>query len=414
MRRTNVGLNVTIFVVLLAAVLGGLTWVNYRFVLQNPGGNDFLARWMGARFWLKEGISPYDEAVSLESQIVIYGHPADPSIGEDKNHFVYPMYSMVFFGPFGLLEYDIARTVFMTILEVCLVALTLVGIRLVEWRPRFWMTAVLLVFSLVWYHGARTAILGQFAAINALMITTALLWIRNRQDTGAGFLLALTTSKPPMVFLLAPFVVLWAFSQRRWGIIRAFFITFGVLVGVSLILLPNWPLQWLVQLVDYPTYTTTVSALTVLTSTMPGIQATLNIGLHALAYIYLAVEWVRAWGKDERWFIWTALLTTVITNMVAIRTATTNYLMMVPILLLTFRLMEQRWKGAGSFVAVLVQLALVVGLWYLFITTVEGNIESPWMYLPLPFLCLFALWWVRWWAMRPARLQLEEFAARLG
>ena len=106
----------------LVSLLGlvGLTWANYRFSAQNPGGNDFLARWMGARKWLMEGISPYDEHVSLATQEMIYGHPADVSQGEDISHFVYPLTSMVFFGPFGLLDFLPARALWMTVLELSL------------------------------------------------------------------------------------------------------------------------------------------------------------------------------------------------------------------------------------------------------------------------------------------------------
>jgi hypothetical protein len=70
-------------VVVLVILTGVLVWSNYRFSIQSPGGNDFLARWTGAHFWLTEGINPYDEQVSLEAQTMIYGRPADPTRGED-------------------------------------------------------------------------------------------------------------------------------------------------------------------------------------------------------------------------------------------------------------------------------------------------------------------------------------------
>jgi hypothetical protein len=166
---------------LLAAVIG-LTVFNFRFVVQNPGGNDFLARWMGARLWLKEGISPYDEQVSLSTQEMIYGHPADPSQGEDLNHFVYPLYSMVFFAPFGLLEFTPARAVWMTVLEISLVLLVFVSLHLTGWRTSPVKTITLVLFAILWYHGIRTLILGQFAGINALLIALALLFIQQKQD----------------------------------------------------------------------------------------------------------------------------------------------------------------------------------------------------------------------------------------
>ncbi|HNB54970.1 MAG TPA: hypothetical protein PK530_23675, partial [Anaerolineales bacterium] len=74
MRKNNsVSVLPFLMIGLLLAAGIGLTIFNYRFAVQNPGGNDFLARWMGARFWLKEGISPYDPQVSLATQQMIYG-----------------------------------------------------------------------------------------------------------------------------------------------------------------------------------------------------------------------------------------------------------------------------------------------------------------------------------------------------
>jgi hypothetical protein len=88
-----------ITIIIVIAALVGLTWANYQYALQNPGGNDFLARWMGAKYWVMEGVSPYDERVSLASQNMIYGHPADISQGEDKNHFLSIRYIPCYFLP---------------------------------------------------------------------------------------------------------------------------------------------------------------------------------------------------------------------------------------------------------------------------------------------------------------------------
>ena len=56
---------------------------------------------------------------------------------------------------------------------------------------------------------------------------------------------------------------------------------------------------------------------------------------------------------------------------------------------------------------------LGIGLWGLFLQTVEGNVEHPIMYLPLPLFCLLFLWWVRWWAVRPKRMLYEEMTSGL-
>ena len=412
--KKNPVLTLTIFIILIAVTLAGLTWANYRFAETSPGGNDFLARWMGASKWLREGLSPYDERVSLETQRLIYGHAADPSIGEDKNHFVYPLYSMIFFGPFGFIEYTLARAIWMTLLEVSAVALVWVSLQLSEWRPPFWKTALLVLFSLLWYHGARNIILGQFAIVNAVITLLALYAVRQKQDVAAGVLLALSTIKPQMVFLLVGFVLFWAYSVRRTRIIAGFFLTFGILMVLTLALIPNWPIQMIMQVLDYPTYTSTISPLAIIANTSPGIQPLFGQVLHAIAYLYLLTQWIAAWKKDERWFIWTALMTLVITHLTVYRTATTNFVVLFPALLLMFRIVEQRWNRVGRSVVLAVLAVLFAGLWWMFVISINGNIESLRMYLPFPFLCLAGLWWIRWWALRPPKLLLEDIASRFG
>jgi hypothetical protein len=402
---------VIIFLVLIiVAALVGLTWINYRFSVQNPGGNDFLARWMGARKWLMEGISPYDPRVNLATQEMIYGHPADPERGEELSHFVYPLTSMVFFAPFGFLDYLPARAAWMTVLELSLVGLVLVSMRLVQWKPKPVWTISLILFGLLWYHGVRTIILGEFAPIEALLVAGTLYLIFEEKDVGAGILLALSTSKPPMAFLIIPFTLIWAYSRHRFSLIWSFFAAFLGLFALSLIFIPNWPVQMLWHLLEYPSYTQTGSPIDIVAASIPGLSVKLNIGLHVAIWGYLIVEWVLGWKKDQSWFLWTAMMTLVITNFVTPRTATTNYVVLLPVLFLIFKVWRQRWGKIGNGLVAFVLMTLLIGLWLLFLNTVEGNAEAPVMYLPLPIFCLFGLWWVRWWAIRPIRLhRVEQF-----
>jgi hypothetical protein len=406
-------LTVYAFFVLILVVLAGLIFANYRFATQNPGGNDFLARWMGANYWLVRGISPYDPSVSLATQQAIYGHPADPAKGEDKNHFVYPLNSMLFFGPFGLLDYTLARTLWMTVLELSLIGLAILSVRLFEWKTKPVEMAVFVLFSLTWYHGMRTIVIGQFSALNALLIFLGIYLVIQKRDFGAGLLLSLTTAKPQMIFLLLPFLIIWAISVRRWELMWGIFTGSFVQLGLTLALLPDWPRQMILQILDYPTYTSIGSPLSIIAGAAPGIYRPINLFLHGVFVIYLLVEWYLALNKDEPHFLWTVLLTLVITNLVAFRTATTNYVVLLPVLLYVFKFIQERWRIAGRIVTWIVLAALWLGLWAIFLMTVKGNIEQPIMYLPLPFICLAGLWWVRWWAthapMLPLELYLKKF-----
>ncbi len=398
-RRRSRGLR-GLSVVLLLGLLVVLTLANYQFARRAPGGNDFLTRWVGANAWLRDGINPYDARVSLRAQELIYGRPADPARGEDVAHFVYPLPAMIFFGPFGLLPYNVARAVWMTLLEISLPTLALLGARLARWNVPMGMLGILMLFSVTWYHGFRAVVVGQFAVIEALLMAAALLAILHKHDVWAGVLLALTVAKPQMAFLLVPFIVLWAVSQRRWWIVVSSLGFLVLLLGGSLLLIPDWPILWMRQLVDYPTYTDIGSPISILASAIPPAKVWIERVLSGLLLIYMLWEWGQASGKGERPFLWAAQLTLVITNLVAFRTATTNFVALLPALCLIFTVWSERWGKRSFLPIVLVLVGLTVGLWALFLSTVEGNVESATMYLPVPLLLLLGLWWARWWARR--------------
>jgi hypothetical protein len=389
-------------------VVVGLMVVNYRLAEQMPGGNDFLARWTGAHAWLVEGMSPYDEQVSLAAQMQFYGRPADPSSGESLAHFYYPLYSMIFFAPFGLMPFPFARALWMTLLELALPALILMGVRIAEWKPSPAMLVVLMSFSVLWYPGLRAIIVGQFAVFEALLMIGALYAIHLRNDSVAGILIALSTTKPQMAVLLIPLILIWALSRRRWRLILWAAGAQIVLLAVSLALMPNWPILWLRQLIDYAQYTRVSQPAAILASFIPAASRILTLGITALLALYLLSEWALVLHKDGRWFQWTAAITIVLTNIIAFRTATTNFVVMLPAWCIILSEWTKRWKGKGTLASLIALLVLGVGQWVLFLATVSGNDESLVMYLPMPFLTLLGLWWVRWWVIHPQHLLLER------
>jgi hypothetical protein len=83
------------------AILALLTWGNYQYVRQNPGGNDFLPRWLGTRLLVFQGLSPYSDETALEIQKMAYGRPV--RAGEDEMRMAYPLYSIVLFLPYAII-----------------------------------------------------------------------------------------------------------------------------------------------------------------------------------------------------------------------------------------------------------------------------------------------------------------------
>ncbi len=392
---------------MIPVVLIGLVIVSYQLAIETPGGNDFLPRWKGARLWLLENKNPYDEEVSLAAQIDILGRPADPTKLEDLAHYYYPLYSMLFFGPFGLLPYTYARAIMTTILVIVLPVLLWMGLRIANWKPGVTMMALLMGFSIFWYPGVRTIFLAQFSAINAAFMIGALLAIRHKSDAFGGVLLALSTMKPQMSFLLIPFVLLWAISQKRWRLILWAAGTEGLFFAGSLALVPDWPIRWIWQVMEYAKYTVEGQPIAIIASIFPAHSDNITRILTGIILFYLGLEWVLAWRKGDSWFQWTAAITIVVTNIVAYRTATTSYVVMIPALCIIFSTWVRRWNKKGNLTVVFAIIFLFLGMWVLFLASVTGNQESSIMYPPLPIITFIGLFWVRWWAIRSEKLPLE-------
>jgi hypothetical protein len=402
-----------ITVVLFAGILVGITWGNYRFALQNPGGNDFLVHWVGTRALLLEGTSPYSDEVARQIQTMAYGRTARP--GEHELRVAYPLYSQVFFLPFALIsDFTLARAVWMTALQAGLILLAVYSLRLTDWRPGIWMLPVYFLFAVFWYHGLRPLINGNAVIFVSVLLAAAFLALRSGRDELAGILLAFSTVKPQVVAIPVVFVLVWTISHGRWRVLAWLAITLALLSASVALFVPDWPLQNLREVLLYPEYNPPGTPGAVFSEWWPGIGARLGWILTAILGVILILEWRAARGKDFRWFLWTASLTLVISQWIGIQTDPGNFVILFIPLVLVFAVWEERWGPRGRWFILSIMLTLFAGLWALFVRTVSDvgqPLQNPILFFPLPLLLLIGLYWVRWWAIRPSRLLVEALRA---
>lgn len=398
-----------LLIVLIIALLLAVVWANYQYVKENPGGNDFLVHWVGTRSLLIDGISPYTDAVALRIQNLAYGRPARP--GEHELRVAYPLYSIFIFLPFALIrDYTIARTLWMTCLEIALIVLVFLCLRLTTWKPKSWILGVILVFSIFWYHGLRPLINGNAVILVILFTVGSLLAFQNEHDELAGFLLALATIKPHLMLLPILFAWFYAISIRRWKVPLWTIITLALLAGAAMIFVPNWILQNIWEILRYPKYNPPGTPVAVFSMWFPANGNRIGWILSAMLGLLLLMEWWIARGKEFRWFIWTMCLTLTVSQWIGIPTDPGNFILMYPSLILTFSMWEDRWKSRGRILIVAWLLILFIGLWIAFLKTVTFNgqpLQHPVMFFPLPFIVLIGLYWIRWWAIRPSQLLVE-------
>lgn len=399
-------------IVLTCSLLGVLTYMNYQFSQQNPGGNDFLVHWMGTRTYFIEGYSPYSDETAIKIQTFAYGRPAEP--GEHELRVAYPLYSMLIFLPFAFVgDYNLARALWMTTLELGLIGLTFLSLRMIRWRPGLFMLVIILLFSLFWYHAIRPLINGNAVILVALGLVAGVLAMVNKKDEAAGILFALTTIKPQVVLFPLLFIVFYSFFQRRWRIIIWLVGTVGLLSALAALLIPDWLMQNLREVMRYTAYNPPGTPGAAFAVWLPATGETLGYLLGGLMGVILLVEWFLARHADLRVFLWTFSITLIASQWIGIQTDPGNYIVLFPSLLLLVKVIIERWKQGGAIVSILLLLILFIGLWGLFISTIEYGYQpqqSPIMIFPLPGLLLILLYWVRWWARR-ASPNLSDWSA---
>jgi hypothetical protein len=174
----------------------------------------------------------------------------------------------------------------------------------------------------------------------------------------------------------------------------------ALLLGASFVLLPTWLADFLRQVMQYPSYTAIGSPVWILAHYyLPqlglglgeGMLTALEAGLSVLLLVYLLAEWRRlpAVEAASGAFHWLMGLTLIVTNMVVLRTATTNFVALYIPLFFALKAAVGRLRGGHRLLA-LFYLLSAIGLWVLFLLTVDVRFEHPIMYLPLPLGLLVA------------------------
>jgi hypothetical protein len=162
-----------------------------------------------------------------------------------------------------------------------------------------------------------------------------------------------------------------------------------------MVFLPSWVPDFVRQAITYPSYTVYGSLTWMIVQYGLGLGRAVEIGVMVVLALGAGVLGWRLWRGTWEQMVWMLGLLLLLTNFFTPRIATTNYLILVPWVLWAFRQMQLVGGRRGTWAVVIVEILSLVGLWALFLNTIEGNFERAPAYFPFPVLVLLLMVWLR-------------------
>ena len=410
-QRASLGFFGLVLILLLA--LGGLFWLNFRFLMQIPSKDNFLVYWISTRSLLVDGKSPYSQEVAdrIHQQSTTGNH--GESVPELR--VTYPLYGSLIFLPFALInDYVLARALWCTLLEIAVVISTFASIKCLEWRTSVMVVLTSVIFSLGWYHTVIPIITGNSVVLMMLFLILSITAIRSGLDEIAGILLAFVTSLPQPLILILAFIILWSISHRRWRLMVWMFGSLIILnTGASLIV-QDWILQYIRILLHGGSSSVVQSPGDIFRLNWPGLGLSMSWVWTIFFVLLILFEWVITLKNNYRGFLWTSALTLVISQWIGIPTNPDNFIVLLFPLILILAKIEEHWGKKVRWLLLTLLVFVFIMNWLPLWSKINQELlgySNNFIFFPLPLFLLLGLYWVRWWAIQPKPILLANLSS---
>jgi hypothetical protein len=388
-------------------------WGNYHFAEKDISGGGFFVQWIGLRAIVSDGISPYNDSVSTEIQDSIRFQSSFSESIPPK--YTSPLYSGIIFFPYALIENKVlAHSLWLSAQILAIFFILLAGLKITGWKPSWYIFLLFSLITIFSYHVLLPWLDGAVSIWATFFLVAAFLSIRNQWNEAGGILLALATIQPQMTILIILYTLIWCISRRNKLLILWFFMTIIALSVIVIFLVPDWIEQYLKIIYNFSDNFPSSNPGVLFRELWPGLGKQLGWLTTVLLGFVLVIEWYLSIKKDFGWFLWVACLTLVVSQWIGLPTIPGNFAGLILPLMLVSAMLTERWSNLGQWISVLLALMIFIVEWALMYTDLNGPLPGMQLNLliPLPLILLFSLYWVRWWAIKPKRLLIEEM--RLG
>lgn len=383
--------------IILASV--GATFVNLRLTSTFKLQDDFAPRWMAAREWMQTGASPYSDSTHEATLDLLAQNGNDPG-GLSQGRFYDPVWYILFYLPISFVPYNIARAIWMTLVEVSMVLGVLISIKLAGLKLSIPETLIISFLVLIFYPLFKSVLTASVNAPYVFLTLLAVYLAREKQATMAGLLFAICLGMVPLSIFLVILFLIWLGARRDGSLAKIYFSTLAFLIVVSLILFPGWMSEWFATYLRlFPDLTWVRTPLMVVGALFPGASAQIAIVLSLVVFIWMLVEWYGIGEQEGRRFHWKLMLTLNLLYFFNLTSEGIYLLWLFAPLFTVYKYLTEKWRVSGKIISWVTTLALIFVYWRRFQNTQNWlPEESSLIILLLPLLTILCLQWFRWWA----------------
>lgn len=403
------------FLILAAlAIFGALYSVNARLAAAETLGRDFRLYRAGGRYFLLQAVNPYRFELAAQIRREVFGLPL--SAGGYPHRLEYPFYILLFYLPFSAIKnVNLALALWMLMLQMALAATLILHLRVLLWRPPPAALFLLFLLAFFWHYDLIALLDGNASLLLALFFAGLLLSLQEGSEEAAGLLLALSTFKWEAGGLLIVFILLWAVFQRRWRFLSFFAIGLGILLLLITVLLPSWLQPFFQSVFANLRNGKGFSTFQLFQLWWPGLGQKLAWGLTGLLALTLFLEWRLACRHhSQRRFVWTAALTLAVTPLLGLPIELANLALLTFPILLVLATAVERWRRLSGWFLALGMVGLIAWPWLQLFSTNSPERATYQLAILLPAGLALLLYWLKWWAVRPPRLWIDQLKAETG
>lgn len=376
----------------------GLTIINWLIISRIYGGEDFLVHWLGARQILLNATSPY----SQETSQLISELAQSLSILPYSNiyYFVYPLYECIIYLPFALIKnFDLARALWMSFNIIIAFISGYLCFILLEWKIKKRQNQFLIIFATQFFYYLISLLSGNDSIIILCLLLISLLLIKREKLEFAGIVLAFTSINWPLLCIAWFFIFLTLVRKKAWTFFIWFMITLGLLLIGSLLILPEWPLQYFKAILENPGIISLQIPGEVLRQWLSSTNQWIGNLIALICLAWLILQWSVV-DKNSEQFYWKFSLTLALTPLVWMR----NDLSQMPILLFGYLYILSNWfkrsLNLGRNISIIFISIFSLILPILSIRSRALLFENPYSFLfyICPILVLLVnLYWIKGW-----------------